>query len=84
MNVSAVFATAVMLTITPVTLALAGTMSVTDGNTESAPRIGNVRRPSGGSARPLAHPAGVGLDRVSRTRPGPTGMKRAPVSAVSG
>src|SRR5918993_2340574 len=72
-NVSAVLATAVMLTMTPVTFAAFGTMSVTEGSTESAPRIGNVSRPSAGRARPLGHPAGVGAERVSRMRPGPAG-----------
>src|SRR5215203_3688536 len=59
-NVSEVLATAVMLTITPVTFALLGTMSATVGRTESAPRMGRVRRPSAGSGRPPGHPAGVG------------------------
>ena len=83
-KVSALLATAVMFTITPVTFGLAGTMSATVGSTESAPRIGSVSRPSVVRARPAAQPAGVGDERVSRIRPGPTGMNRAPVSAVSG
>src|SRR6478736_5579068 len=83
-NVFSVWATAVMLTITPVTFGSFGTMSVTAGSTASAPRIGSVSRPSGPSGVAAAQPAGTGPERVSRMRPGPTGWNRAPLSSVSG
>ena len=73
MKVVAVGCTAVMLTTTPSTSALSGTMSVMIGaTTVSAPRMAISWTPCGPSVP----------GRLSNTRPGPTGMIRPPRSSA--